>query len=230
MSTERNTSGRSLCYCSSFCPKQRPGTATLLAIYYRCPNNTGHAHGDIRGWHCHTAIRYWPRTRNWKTSTSSQLTPTLAGTVENQSKSNQVRTGYIYYTTRHLTASKSPQYSNNCQKRSKIPRTSPRRKTIVEDAHKSQKMPIGTYVQKHEVPNKRTFTAIPRQQTNRIQGNTATLMGIRDWATGMQQAIQHQDPPNIPVKNAQNDQQWPLVRLQPNLAQWLRNPVRNVSG
>ena len=35
---------------------------------------------------------------------------------------------------------------------------------------------------------------------------------------GMQQAIQHQDPPNIPIKNAQNDQQCPLVRLQPNLA------------
>jgi len=45
----------------------------------------------------------------------------------------------------------------------------------------------------------------------------------------MQQAIQHQDPPNIPIKNAQNDQQCPLVRLQPNLAQRLRNPVRNGS-
>jgi hypothetical protein len=33
---------------------------------------------------------------------------------------------------------------------------------------------------------------------------------------GMQQAIQHQDPPNISVKNPQNDQQCPLVRLQPN--------------
>jgi len=47
---------------------------------------------------------------------------------------------------------------------------------------------------------------------------------------GMQQAIQHQDPPNIPLKNAQNDQQCPLVRLQPNLAQRLRYPVRNGSG
>jgi len=46
---------------------------------------------------------------------------------------------------------------------------------------------------------------------------------------GMQQAIQHQDPPNIPVKNAQNDQQGPLIRLQPNLAQCLRYPVRNGS-
>jgi hypothetical protein len=27
---------------------------------------------------------------------------------------------------------------------------------------------------------------------------------------GMQQAIQHQDPPNIPVKIAQNEQQCPL--------------------
>jgi len=71
----------------------------------------------------------------------------------------------------------------------------------------------------HEVANKRTFTAIPRQQTNRTQGNTATHLDIRDRAMGMQQAIQHQDPPNIPVKNAQNDQQCPLVRLQPILAQ-----------
>ena len=30
----------------------------------------------------------------------------------------------------------------------------------------------------------------------------------------MQQAIQHQNPPNIPVKNAENDQQCPPVRLQ----------------
>jgi len=52
----------------------------------------------------------------------------------------------------------------------------------------------------------RTITAIPRQQTNRIQGNTATYLDIRDRAMGMQQAIQHQDPPNILVKNAQNDQ------------------------
>ena len=33
------------------------------------------------------------------------------------------------------------------------------------------------------------------------------------------QAIQHQDSPNFPVKNAQDDKQCPLVRLQPNLAQ-----------
>ena len=57
------------------------------------------------------------------------------------------------------------------------------------------------------------------KQTNRIQGNTATHLDIRDRAMGMQQAIQHQDPPNTPVKNAQNNQQCPLVRLQPNLAQ-----------
>ena len=94
----------------------------------------------------------------------------------------------------------------------------------------SQTMPSGTYTQKHELANKRTFTAIPRQQTNRIQGNTATHLDIRDWAMGMQQAIQHKDPPNIPIKNAQNDQQCPLVRLLPNLAQWIRNPVRNRSG
>jgi len=48
---------------------------------------------------------------------------------------------------------------------------------------------------------------------------TATHLDIRDRAMGMQQAIQHQDPPNIPVKNVQNNQQRPLVRLQPNLAQ-----------
>jgi len=77
----------------------------------------------------------------------------------------------------------------------------------VEDVHKSQMMLIGTKAQKHELANKRTFTAIPRQQTNRIQGNTATHLDTRDRAMGMQQAIQHQDPPNIPVKNAQNDQQ-----------------------
>jgi len=65
----------------------------------------------------------------------------------------------------------------------------------------------------------RTFTAIPRQQTNRIQGNTATHLDIRDRAMGMQQAMQNQDPPNIPVKNAQNDQQCLLLRLQANLAQ-----------
>ena len=41
----------------------------------------------------------------------------------------------------------------------------------------------------------------------------------RDRAMGMQQAIQHQDPPNIPVKNAQNDHQFPPVRLQPKRAQ-----------
>jgi len=46
---------------------------------------------------------------------------------------------------------------------------------------------------------------------------------------GMQQAIQQQDSPNIPIKNAQNDQQCPLVRLQPNLAQRTRNPVRDGS-
>ena len=46
----------------------------------------------------------------------------------------------------------------------------------------------------------------------------------------MQQAIQHQDPPNIPLKNAQNDQQCPLVRLQQNLAQRLRYSVRDGSG
>jgi len=61
----------------------------------------------------------------------------------------------------------------------------------------------------HELANNRTFTVIPRQQTNRIQGNNATHLHIRDRAMGMQQAIQHQDPPNIPVKNAQNDQQCP---------------------
>jgi len=88
----------------------------------------------------------------------------------------------------------------------------------VEDAYKSQTMPTGTQTQKHGLANKRTFTAIPRQQTNRIQGNTATQLDIRDRTMGMQQAIQHEDPPNIPVKNAQNDQQCPLVRLQPNLA------------
>ena len=71
----------------------------------------------------------------------------------------------------------------------------------------------------HELANKRAFTATPRRQTNRIQGNTATHLDIRDRAMGMQQAIQHQDPPNIPVKNVQNDQQCPPVRLQPNLAQ-----------
>ena len=55
----------------------------------------------------------------------------------------------------------------------------------------------------------RTFTALPRQQTNRKQGNTTTHLDIQDRAMGMQQAIRHQDPPNIPVKNAQNDQQCP---------------------
>jgi len=60
-----------------------------------------------------------------------------------------------------------------------------------------------------ELANNRTFTAITRQQTDRIQGNTATCLVIRDRAMGMQQDIQHQDPPNIPVKNAQNDQQCP---------------------
>jgi len=48
--------------------------------------------------------------------------------------------------------------------------------------------------------------------------NTATHLDIRDRAMGMQQAIQQQDPPNIPVENAQNDQQCPLLRLQTNLA------------
>jgi len=52
-----------------------------------------------------------------------------------------------------------------------------------------------------------------------IQGNTATHLDVRDRAMGMHQAIQHQDPPKIPVKNAHNDQQCPLVRLQPKLAQ-----------
>jgi len=58
----------------------------------------------------------------------------------------------------------------------------------------------------HELANKHTFTAIPRQQTSRILDNTATHLDIRDRAMGMQQAIQHQDSPNIPIKNAQNDQ------------------------
>ena len=89
----------------------------------------------------------------------------------------------------------------------------------MEEVHKSQTTPTGTEAQKHEPANKRTLTAIPRQQTDRIQGNTATHLDIRDRAMGMQQAIQHQDPPNIPVKNAHNDQQCPPVRLQPNLAQ-----------
>ena len=61
--------------------------------------------------------------------------------------------------------------------------------------------------------------AIPRQQTNRIQSNTATHLDIRDRTMRLQQATQHQDPPNIPVKNALNDQQYPLVHLQPNFAQ-----------
>jgi hypothetical protein len=52
----------------------------------------------------------------------------------------------------------------------------------------------------HELANKRTFTAIPRQQTDRIQGNTATRLDIGGRAMGMQQAIQRQDPPNIPVQ------------------------------
>ena len=73
--------------------------------------------------------------------------------------------------------------------------------------------------QKHEPANKRTLTAIPRQHTDRIQGNTATHLDIRYRAMGMQKAIQHQDSPNIPVKNAQNYQQYSLVRLQPNFAQ-----------
>jgi len=81
-----------------------------------------------------------------------------------------------------------------------------------------------------ELANKRTFTAIHRKKTNRIQDNTATHLDIRDRAMGMQQAIQHQDPPNIPVKNVQNVQQCLLERLQPNPAQWLRYPVRNGSG
>jgi hypothetical protein len=34
---------------------------------------------------------------------------------------------------------------------------------------------------------------------------------------GMQHAIQHQDPPNIPVKNAQNDQQCPWYVSKQNL-------------
>jgi len=63
------------------------------------------------------------------------------------------------------------------------------------------------------------FTAIHTQQTDRIQGNTATHLDIQDRAMGMQQAIQHQDPQNIAVINAQNDQQCSLVRLQPKLAQ-----------
>ena len=46
-----------------------------------------------------------------------------------------------------------------------------------------------------------------RKQSNANRGNdTATHLDIRDRVMGMQQAIQHQDPPNIPVKNAQNDQ------------------------
>jgi len=36
--------------------------------------------------------------------------------------------------------------------------------------------------------------------------NIATHLDIRNRAMGMQQAIQHQDVPNIAVKNAQNDQ------------------------
>jgi len=54
------------------------------------------------------------------------------------------------------------------KKISKIPRDSPRRNTKVEDAHKSQTMPTRTEAQKHELANKHSFTAIPRQQTNRI--------------------------------------------------------------
>jgi hypothetical protein len=46
-----------------------------------------------------------------------------------------------------------------------------------------------------------------------------SYISLRDRSMGMQQAMQHQDPPNIPVKNAQNDQHCPLVRLQPNPAQ-----------
>ena len=65
--------------------------------------------------------------------------------------------------------------------------------------------------------NKRTLTAIPRQQTDRIQGNTATHLDIWDRAMGMQQAIQHQDHPNIPVKNAQNDQRCPRYVSKQNL-------------
>jgi hypothetical protein len=65
----------------------------------------------------------------------------------------------------------------------------------------------------------RAFAAIPRQQTDRTQGNTATHLDIRYRAMEMQQAIQHQDPPNIPVKNAQNNQQCSLIRLKSNLAQ-----------
>ena len=76
-----------------------------------------------------------------------------------------------------------------------------------------------SFTDTHELANKRMLTAIHRQQNSRIQGNTATHLDIRDRAMGMQQAIQHQDPPNIPVKNAQNDQQCLLVRLQLNLAQ-----------
>ena len=78
--------------------------------------------------------------------------------------------------------------------------------------------------------NKRTFAAIPRQQTGRIQSNTAIHLDIRDRAVVLHQAIQHQDPPNIPVKNTQKVQHCPLLRLQPKLTQRLRNPVRNESG
>jgi len=48
--------------------------------------------------------------------------------------------------------------------------------------------------------NKRTFAAIPRQQTDHIQGNFETHLDIRDRAMGLHQAIQHQESPNIPVK------------------------------
>jgi len=66
------------------------------------------------------------------------VTPTLAGTVENQSKSNKVPAGNISHTARHLSAGKSPLHSHNCQRGSKIARTSPRGKTNLEDSHKSQ--------------------------------------------------------------------------------------------
>ena len=50
-------------------------------------------------------------------------------------------------------------------------------------------------------------------------GTLSSSFTPMDRAMGIQRAIQHQDPPKIPLKIAQNDQQCPLVRLQPNLAQ-----------
>jgi len=61
-------------------------------------------------------------------------------------KVNPTKSAHVTFTTRRDTCplSESPQYSHTCQKRSKIPRTSPRRKTNMKDAHKSQTMPTGT--------------------------------------------------------------------------------------